>query len=117
MEFEIEQGFTKMRWSRMRNGHKLEDDNDFTKEEVAENKAMSDKMDAQARQVHNRDTKKINMGNRRATDCKLNRRVYLPKGRPTGEEAEFQVRKQMYMDEIEKYMDTFCKLEGSQKSK
>ena len=106
---EIEIGLAKVRLSRR---NRYDDDEDLTEEE----KEKYEFEDAKTRMVYDYDTEKIDFGNRRPTDCKNNRRTYLPQARPVKEEAELHIRKEAWTEIINNYRGKYCKGNGNQKA-
>ena len=57
------------------------------------------------RRVFNREENTLDMANRRATDMPNNRKVWIPKARPPKEEAELNLRAEIWMREVDKYIE------------
>ena len=66
-------------------------------------------------EVYCPENKKIDMGNKRVTDIKVNRRVMLPDPRPAGEEATLMVRRERLLDVVEEYINEKCDEKGQVK--
>ena len=56
----------------------------------------------------------IDLSNKRCTQMKTNRRVFMPPYRPVKEECILQTRNQVWMDKWRRYRDEYCKKDGSQ---
>ena len=114
IEFEI--GLTKVRWNRRTTGYKEDDleTESMSKEELDRYKAMDEKTEMEMRTVFDMENCKLDMGNRRPTDCKANRRVIIPPPRPGKEEAELMLRKEGWTEVVNKYYKDYCNSEGKQ---
>ena len=59
----------------------------------------------QDRRVVDMLSKIVNLGHKRCTEMKSNRRIIFPTGRPPKEEAVMNVRYQMWMDSVRRYRE------------
>ena len=57
-------------------------------------------------------TKTLDLGKRRVTDLKTNRRIMMPDPRPAKEEAVLMVRRERIMQETENYIREKCNSKG-----
>jgi hypothetical protein len=113
MDVQMETGKAKIRWDRLSNGYKEEEDLEekLTSEEVIKSREMEYK----SRSVFDSEGRgKITLGNQRPTDCKNNRRTILPEARPIMEEAELELRTHVWKGEVTKYKKKYCNEEGKQ---
>ena len=114
IQVEIEMGLAKIRWDRKKRGYKEESDSDSGIETGDEGNNDDLAKEAESRATYSRENKRLDMGNRRATDCKNNRRTYLSKARPLLEEAELLLRREAWDMVVKKYIEKHCNLKGNQ---
>ena len=80
---DIEEGFAKLRYSRLYNSQESErEDVELTQEE----RKRIEYIEAMQDEVYWPESKRVDMGNRRVRDIKVNKRVMLPDPRPAGEQ-------------------------------
>ena len=65
--------------------------------------------------MYRREDDNISLARKRATDMDSNRRVFLPQARPDKEEAENEVRKNMWNKVITNFTKANCDDKGNQK--
>ena len=106
---EFQAALTKIRWSRL--GKEPEEvlreveDNELKEEEDI------DKISFLENRVFDEEAKTVRMEKVRCTDMKVNRRIVFPGGRNPKEEAEIEVRKQTWLEIVNKYISENCKNE------
>ena len=89
---DIEEAFAKLRYNRIYEAEESEDGESV--EQTEEEKLRFEIIEAMQDEVYCPDSNKIDMGNRRVTDIKVNKRVMLPAPIQTGEEAILMVRRE-----------------------
>ena len=77
-----------------------------------EEKKKFEILDAMRDEVYCPEGKIIDMGNRRVTEVKVNRRVMLPDQRPAGEEAVLMVRRERLLQVAREYLQEKCDDKG-----
>ena len=77
-----------------------------------EEKIRFEAIEAMQDEVYCPDTKRVDMGNRRVTDIKLNKRVMLPDPRPAGEEATLMVRRDRLLKAAREFIEEKCDSKG-----
>ena len=112
VEQDMEITKTQIRWCRISTGYRQEPLEEHRGEEGVK-KEME--FQYQDRRIFDKERNAINMANRRATDMHNNRHVYIPKARPVKEEAELEMRTDIWMKEIDKYIQEECNMKGNQK--
>ena len=113
MAWDMELGFGKLRYQLSReNEEKLapEDEIEITEEEK-ENMEITE---GKARQVYDPEKKIFDLGKQRVTDMEDNSRVTLPKPLPPGDEANVEIRRNLYTKLGADYKEKFCDKEGKQ---
>ena len=94
-------GVTKIRWDRMGK----EPEEILRRREVTDiqEEEEIDIIANEAKRVVDTIKKEVNIGLKRYTDMKGNRRVIFPSGRPAKEETVFDVRLRMWMEAVKSY--------------
>ena len=81
-----------------------------------EDKEVDEMIEAQSRQIYDPESGKADMRRKKATDCKYNTRVGLPKARTPAEEALIEARKAEWNKILRDFIDQNCDEKGFQKS-
>ena len=119
---EIEVGLAKVRLSRRSTGYGEEEEGKCESKEEVKEKVDSNKEDkefemeeARSRMTYNYESKTIDFGRKRPTDCRNSRDINLPVSRSIVEEAEQMIRKEKWTEIIDKYRMKNCDEKGNQK--
>ena len=104
---------TKIRWDRM--GKEPEEILRWRNEEDIKEEEEIDIIANSDRRIVDTNKRQINIGLKRCTEMKGNRRVIFPAGRPAKEETALDVRLRMWMETVRTYRTIETK-EGKQKS-
>ena len=118
-DFELQQEImaTKLRYEKMNETPKNENDNEAEEEKPTEEEEEIVKMEeARMRLPYHGDTKQLSMGRRRATDCVGNAMVHLPKAMGIREESEVLIRADTYKEAFTNYKAKECNKKGDQRT-
>ena len=72
-----------------------------------------DFLEAMENEVYCPSKKTIDMGRRRVTDVRVNKRIMLPDPRPPGEEATLMARRGRILETAERYIKKNCNGKGA----
>ena len=64
-------------------------------------------------EIYCREKKIVDMGNRKVTDVRINKRIMLPDPRPAGEEAVLMVRRERLLQVANEYILEKCDKKGN----
>ena len=106
---------TQVRWTRSNTGYREEEEPLNPEETHEERKKKKEQAEYESRRVHNREDDTIDLGNRRCTDMKNNRKITIPRGRPATEEAELMTRAEIWNKVVTRYINEKCDNRGNQK--
>jgi len=107
---------TKVRYNRLNQDDKVEEEEDQENEELDESLEVRIQLaEVEIREIFDPVTQQVDLGRRRCTDICTNPRVYMPKARPAEEEAELLIRGRRIMEVAKAYRDRECDEKGNQK--
>ena len=121
MRTESTVSMTKMRWDKLKKGQEdmtgkdiEKEENEMTEEELLEQMNLAEALDRETRDVLDENGTRMNMGRRRATDMKGNRKVIMPPPSRPIVEAEHHMRAATWQKEFDKYRGKHCDKLGNQ---
>ena len=105
---EMELGFAKLRYELSREkGEKLDDEEEI--ELTEEEKEKYEEIEAKSRQFFDPEEQTFDYRKKRVTDLKENTRVTLPKPVEPSDEARIELRRGIYEEVFNKYIEKHCK--------
>ena len=112
-------GFGKLRYEISRdNEEKITDElgEEIEDQITSEEREKLDEIEAMSRQIFDPKTKVFNLQKQRVTDMEDNARVTLPKPLPPSDEANIEIRRNMYKKMEDDYKEKYCDSAGKQPS-
>ena len=115
MEYDMELGFAKLRYELSRESDEKLDEAD-EQEITEEEEEIMEEIEARSRQVFDPEMKTYDNRKKRVTDMKGNSRVTLPKPVKPADEANIEMRRDIYRKLFKNFKVKNCKENGDQKS-
>ena len=107
-------GYASKDW--VKDGEEAEEVDDEEKEEIERVNRVADMESARSRAPYDHTLHELDLGRRRATDCKGNARVILPRAMTTKEESALMVKGQGLLSTFNAYVTWNCNKEGEQRT-
>ena len=106
-ELEVQAALAKLRWHKMKEDRLEEDITEAEKE-------REEKLEAEARQIYDWKSKRVDYRKYRATDAPMNATLKLPPGQSPEYEAGLEIRQQKWMGTARQFIKEFCDDKGRQ---
>ena len=114
---DLEMGFAKLRYQLAReNSEKLDEDVEEKMKMTEEEEAILEEIEAKSRQFFDPEDRVFDYRKKRVTDIKENSRVTLPKPVGAGDEAKIEIRREIYQQVFDTYLEKIRSKNGTQKA-